>query len=107
MPDWKQHITRRNIILAVPWIYLAVYLFAWYGMSRLYNDVMNGNAIIDPVYNTMELTMMMSYWVVTILIVCGYLLVRYACRLAAGLTASQRISALERRIEDLESDDSD
>ena len=107
MSDWKDRLTKRNIVLAVPWVYLAVYLFAWYGMSRLYKDVMNGDAIIDPIYNTMELTMMVSYWVVTTVMLCGYLLVRYACRLAVGVTASQRISALEKRIEDLESDSSD
>lgn len=93
--------------MAIPWIYLALYIFALSGMSRLYADVMNGKAIVDPVYNTMELTMMVSYWVLVGFIACGYLLIRYACRLAIGVTAAQRISALEKRIEELEANNSD
>lgn len=107
MIDWKGHITKKNVILTIPWLYLALYLFAWYGMSRLYADVMNGKAIIDPYYNTMELTMMICYWVTTAFMICSYVLIRYACRLSVGITAAQRISKLERRIEELESGNHD
>lgn len=102
MIDWRRYLTRRNIILAVPWVYLVVYAFAVRGMAEVYNGVMDGSIVIDPVYTNSQLTIMLSFWVVFAMILCGYILVRYACRLAVGMTATQRIQELERRVEELE-----
>lgn len=102
MSDWKRYINIRNIVLAVPWVYAAVYLYVLYGMSVLYNDVMSGKAVVDPIYDNMELTMMMSYWITAGFIVLGYVLIRYTCRSVAGMTASARLSSLEKRVRELE-----
>lgn len=107
MPDWKRYINRKNIILTIPWMFLLVYMWVVDRMARTVNDVMDGDVCVDPVWTNMQLTVQLSFWVTVTMIVVMYILVRHACRLAAGVTNTQRISTLERRIEELESDDTD
>lgn len=107
MPDWKRYINRKNIILTIPWMFLLVYMWVVKRMAVAVNDVMDGDVCVDPVWTNTQLTMQLSFWVTVTMIAVTYILVRYACRLAAGVTNNQRISALERRVEELESDDTD
>lgn len=107
MPDWKRYINRKNIILSIPWMFLLVYMWVVDRMARIVNDVMDGDVDVEPVWTNMQLTIQLSFWVTFTMIVVMYILIRHACRLAAGVTNTQRISALERRIEELESDDAD
>ena len=107
MPDWKRYINRKNAIMIIPWLFLIVYAWVIRGMAIVLNDVMDGDMVVDPVWTNMQLTMQLSFWVTIAMIAVMYIVVRHACRLAAGVTNTQRISALERRVEDLESDDTD
>lgn len=76
-------------------------------MARIVNDVMDGDVDVEPVWTNMQLTIQLSFWVTFTMIVVMYILVRHACRLAAGVTNNQRISALERKVKELESDNAD
>lgn len=107
MPDWKRYINRKNIILSIPWMFLLVYMWVVDRMARIVNDVMDGDVDVEPVWTNMQLTIQLSFWVTVTMIVVMYILIRHACRLAAGVTNNQRISALERKVKELESDDAD
>lgn len=68
MIDWKRYVTKRNLILAIPWVYLVIYSFVIRGMAEVYRGVMDGDTVIDPVYTNSQLTIMVSFWVVYIII---------------------------------------
>lgn len=104
MTDWKRYLTKKNIILAIPWIYLTMYLFVLWNMAKVHEGVMEGRIIIDPIYTNDQLTVMLSFWVLFGVIVCGYFLVRHACRSAANVTLSDRVKELERENRTLRSD---
>lgn len=104
MIDWKRYVTKRNLILAIPWVYLVIYSFVIRGMAEVYRRVMDGNTVIDPVYTNSQLTIMVSFWVLFAIIVIGYFLVRYACRSAAKATLYDKIKELESENRALRSD---